>query len=533
MRSSPWTAASRCDRIALPPRHPADRLLLVTHVSRDPPPEISLPETSLPEDPPSDALLPEGVHLDLDPSVRNFAGGTVLTGGFPGRLVALSRNGAASLARLTGDRPLSEADRRLGRHLVSAGLAHPRIGTGPTGLDRRLTVVVPVRDRVAQLDRCLAALGGEVPVVVVDDGSHDRAAVAAVCAARGARLLRREESGGPGAARNAALDVVDSELVALVDSDCTVAPGWLDPLIGMFDDPALGAVAPRVRPRFGGPSRSALARFAAARSPLDMGSARGEVGPGRKVRYVPTAALILRRSAIGRFDPALEVGEDVDLVWRMVDAGWHVRLEPAAMVWHDEPTTWTAWLRRRFRYGTSAGPLARRHPGRLAPVELRAWPSAAVAAGLGRRPWATAGLVLASALLTARQVRGHGIPFARTVRWSAASAGWTLVGAGRALTLVAGPLLPLAGLAAARRRPSQAATWALVALAPPLVDWWQKRPALDPLRWSAAWLADDLAYGAGVWAGCLRSRSAGPLLPVLKAGRWESTAAPALDHDER
>ena len=65
-----------------------------------------------------------------------------------------------------------------------------------------MTVVVPVRDRVDSLDRCLASLGRDVPVVVVDDASDDPDSVAAVCRRHGARLVRRTTNGGPGAARD-------------------------------------------------------------------------------------------------------------------------------------------------------------------------------------------------------------------------------------------------------------------------------------------------------------------------------------------
>jgi mycofactocin system glycosyltransferase len=471
--------------------------------------------------------LPEGVRLDLDPSVRAFRGGSVLTGGFPGRLVTLTKEGMRAVARLTGGGPVSEADRRLGRRLVTAGMAHPRLaGDGGSDPGASVTVVVPVRDRSPSLDRCLAALGDAVPVVVVDDGSHDPGAVAAVCARHGARLLRRPRSGGPGAARNDGIDVLDSELVALVDSDCTAEGVWLEALTPMFADPDLGAAAPRVRPRRHGAAPSVLDRFADARSPLDMGRERGEVGPGRKIRYVPTTALVARRTAMaGGFDPDLRVGEDVDLIWRMCDAGHRVRFEPAVTVWHDEPTTWRAWFGRRFRYGTSGAPLARRHPGRLAPVELRAWPSAIAAAGLGRHPAVAGAMVLAWGALTARSVRGRGIPFVVVLRWGAAAAGWTTVGLGRALTMLAAPAVPLAiGL-----RPRWTLAGAALVLAPPLTEWWKKRPALDPVRWSLCCIADDVSYGAGVWAGCVRSRSFGPLLPALRARQWAAVADPVFD----
>ena len=63
-------------------------------------------------------------------------------------------------------------------------------------------------------------------------------------------------------------------------------------------------------------------------------------------------------------------------------------------------------------------------------------------------------------------------------------------------------------------------------LAPPLVEWWRRRPGLDPVRWSLASIADDVAYGAGVWAGCLRARSFGPLVPSSGSGSRGHPAGP-------
>jgi mycofactocin glycosyltransferase len=49
----------------------------------------------------------------------------------------------------------------------------------------------------------------------------------------------------------------------------------------------------------------------------------------------------------------------------------------------------------------------------------------------------------------------------------------------------------------------------------PLVGWARRRSALDPIRYTVAGLADDIACGAGVWAGCLAHRTAAPLRPVV------------------
>jgi mycofactocin system glycosyltransferase len=464
--------------------------------------------------------LPEGSRLVLDRSVRSFREGTVLVGGHPGRLITLTGPGASALSRLTGEAPTTESERRLGLRLVSAGLAHPvrRRAAPGTNTVGRITVVVPVRDRSESLDRCLASLGPRHPVVVVDDASLDPAAIATVCARHGAHLIVRTVNGGPGAARNDALAEVTTELVALVDSDCTVEPSWLEETVWLFDDPAIGAVAPRVspQPRAGSRSGSTLDRYLDAHSPLDMGASPGEVGPDRAVRYLPTAALVLRREALAQgFDANLRVGEDVDLVWRLVDAGWRVRYEPAATVWHTEPSSWPQALGRRLRYGTSAGPLSRRHPGRLAPFEVRPWPLAVLAAVVIRRPALSATLWVASAVAMERSLGGHGIPRGLIARWSVESIGWTWVGVGRAATMLASPALVALGL---RSRRAALVGMALVVV-PPLAEWRRRRPALDPIRFTVASVADDMAYGAGVWIGSVRARSPGALLPRLRPRR--------------
>jgi hypothetical protein len=84
-------------------------------------------------------------------------------------------------------------------------------------------------------------------------------------------------------------------------------------------------------------------------------------------------------------DAAVLVHEDVDLVWRLHDAGWRIRYDPAVRVSHHEPRGWAPLLARRFRYGTSAAPLAMRHPGQVPPVVLHPWPALTVAGLLAGR----------------------------------------------------------------------------------------------------------------------------------------------------
>lgn len=465
---------------------------------------------------------PAGLPIALDRGVRVLGGGAALLGGDPRRAIRLSHAGAAALPRLCaeGAGP-SAAAQRLVRTLVDGGLAHPRPGRRTAPGD--VLVVVPVRDRPGTLDRCLSAVaGGAVAVLVVDDGSRDAGAVADVCARHGARLVRHNVSGGPGAARNTALVHAHEDFVAFLDSDCVPEAGWLDGLVGHFEDPLVAAVAPRVRghtPEDAGP----LARFAAARSPLDGGRHPGRVQPGGRVSYVPSAALLVRRSVLtDGFDPALRYGEDVDFVWRLHDDGWRVRYEPAVTVHHAEPESWRDLLLRRWHYGTSAAPLAERHPGRLAPLVAHPWPATIALLLLARRPRTAGAVALVQSWTTARRLRSAGLPARHAPVWAARGVAQTVVATGHAATTIA-PLLLVAGV---RRRPTRAASLVLL-LAPPLLEWCAVRPRVDPVRWVAFCLADDVAYGTGVWCGALRARRPAPLLPVVAHAGSSNAAAPA------
>ena len=508
---------------------------------------------------PVNVPLPAGFELQLDVGTTELDE-TTLRGGSPLRVMRLSAQGARVWAELRRGPVGSAASGVLARRLTDAGLAHPAPPPA-TGSAADLTVIVPVRDRAQLLDACLRALGAVHPVLVVDDGSLDPAAVAAVADRHGATLLRRAESGGPGPARNTGLAQVRSEFVALLDSDCVPPAGWIEALVGHFADPMVAAVAPRIVPAPDSspqPTRSGTARrlpgndrgpvrYAVARGSLDMGARAARVVPSTRVGYVPTAALLLRRSALadagradaGRadavaggdragagpavFDPALRYGEDVDLVWRLHAAGWRIRYDPSVQVAHHEPSTWTALLARRFHYGTSAGPLALRHPGALAPLILPTWPALAVAGLLARRTDLSAAAIAAAVLTTRRRRRERGVPAGALLATALAATCRTWLGLGRYGTQFAAPLL-VAVLAAPggsgpRTRWGRRAAAASLLLGPPGLAYLRARPPLDPARFVLAHLADDIAYGAGVLAGSARARTAAPIRPVRAMSR--------------
>jgi mycofactocin system glycosyltransferase len=457
--------------------------------------------------------LPEGFGVEFDADTT-FVGDDVLFGGSPPRLLRLNAAGVRALGELRSGPVGSIASGRLARRLTDTGLAHPRPPVPHRPAEA--TVVIPVRDRAAALDRCLAALGDSYPVIVVDDGSADQEAIRVTAEKHGARLRRRPVPGGPGPARNDGLALVTTPLVAFLDSDCVAGPDWITALAAHFADPMAGAVAPRVHPETGG---GAVGRYLDARAPVDLGGREARVAPLTRVAYVPTAALLARCSAItgAGFDPGLRYGEDVDVIWRMTDAGWRVRYDPGARVGHVEPDRWGAVLARRFRYGTSAAPLARRHPGQVPPLVLQAWPAAAVAALLARRPIEALAAYGAGTGQLVWLLRGWGVPARGVLRPMAGSVRQTWLGAGQWAIQYALPAVA-AGLAfpggrTRRVRVGRRLALASLLIGPPAAAWLRARPDLDPVRFGLGYLADEAAYGAGVCRGAAAERLAEPLLP--------------------
>jgi len=439
--------------------------------------------------------------------------GELLLGGSPLELLRLSRRGAESLrAWEAGAAVSSDPGRgRLARRLVASGMAHPLPAGGPDADE--VTVVVPVKDRPTQLRRLLGSLRG-LEVLVVDDGSDRPEPVAAAASETGATYLRHERCAGPAAARNAGLALARTPFVVFVDSDCVVDEGWLSPLLRHFADPLVAAVAPRIASLQ--PGRDDwIARYEAVCSPHDLGERPGYVRPRSRLPFVPGATLAVRTAAVGGgFDAELRGGEDVDLIWRLHEAGWLVRYEPDATVWHEPRAELGAWLAQRVLYGSTAGPLAKRHPRDVAPVMASPWTVAAWLLVAARRPVAATAV---TAVATAVLARRLGPSTAEPTRLALLVAARGTLRAGVPLAANAlrawGPLAVAGAVVAPRlRAPLLVATGAAAAAR------WRAAPGakrLGPVAFVVAHAADDLAYGLGVLVGCVEERTIAPLLPEI------------------
>ena len=465
-------------------------------------------------DPAESRLVPAGWRLRLATGVEVAGEGDILLGGSPLRVLRLSARGATLVTAWLAGQPVGadESERALARRLLDAGLAHPDPPPrGPDAIDE-VTVIVPVYADPERLRRCLAPLAGGPSVIVIDDGSPDPQPIASVADEIGARHLRHPQNRGPAAARNTGLQAASTPFVAFLDADCVPPPGFPGRLFDHLADPAVGLAAPRVVSSDLG--RGPVAAYERVRSALDMGPRPSRVRPYSTVWYVPSAAMVARRDALGRgFDEGLVLGEDVDLVWRLHDAGWQVRYDPSVLVTHEDRLRPAAWYRRRVAYNESVAPLRERHPERVPVLFLTPRAGVAWIAALAGSPVPLLGLSVMRATrlhsTLAAYIPGAG---ARSARMSIE----ITLREGRDLArAIAGPWAPFASAAlalAGRRRRALATRMGVLVLAMAVGDWATDRPRLDPVRYAALRLADESSRGVGIWLGCLRARDFGSLL---------------------
>jgi GT2 family glycosyltransferase len=194
-------------------------------------------------------------------------------------------------------------------------------------------------------------------VLVVDDGSHDD--TAAIAARFPVRLIRTEHA-GLSAARNAGLDAASGELVAYMDDDCVPDRDWLRYLAVTFMSTPHAAVGGPNVPPPDGPIAACVAEA--------PGGPTHVLVSDREAEHIPGCNMAFRKGVLdelGGFDPQFRVaGDDVDICWRLQDAGWTIGFSPAAMVWHRRRSSVRAYLRQQRAYGEAEGLLERKWPER-------------------------------------------------------------------------------------------------------------------------------------------------------------------------
>jgi GT2 family glycosyltransferase len=227
----------------------------------------------------------------------------------------------------------------------------------------RVSVVVCSYNGSRTLGQCLRSLETldypDYEVIVVDDGStdHTRAVLAEHPTVRAIHQANR----GLSAARNVGLQEATGSIVAYTDADCYADPQWLTHLVyQLAHTSAAGVGGPNLAPEDG---RLAACVAAAPGQPMHV------LESDQVAEHIPGCNMAFRREAllaVNGFDPVYrKAGDDVDLCWRLQQAGYWITFAPGAFVWHHRRQTPRAYLRQQAGYGEAEALLRFKHPDRF------------------------------------------------------------------------------------------------------------------------------------------------------------------------
>ncbi len=231
-----------------------------------------------------------------------------------------------------------------------------------------VSIIIPVRNRPDEIKACLESLlvldypSDKLEIIVVDDASTDH--TPSIVKQFNVRLIQLETNQKAPYCRNLAAGKAKGDILAFIDSDCIADKGWLSHLVQAFLDPKVGIVGGRVDGFF---KTSRLDRYEQVNSSLIIGTHIKRSGDANKFFYVPSCNLLVKKDlflTLGGFNPKLAVGEDVDLCWRIQNAGSEVEFRPNGTVFHRHRNKLAPFCQRRFDYGTSEPLLQKLHPDR-------------------------------------------------------------------------------------------------------------------------------------------------------------------------
>ena len=245
--------------------------------------------------------------------------------------------------------------------LYAVSDAFPRVFP-PTIGSELVSVVVCTHNGSRTLRRCLEGVTKlrypRYEVIVVDDGSTD--ATPAIAAEFDVRLISIEPR-GLSAARNVGLAAARGDIVAYLDDDAWPDPDWLRFLALAFrasDHAAIGG--PNLPPSDEGPVATCVANSPGGPTHVLLSDSEAE--------HIPGCNMAFRRHAlecIGGFDPQfLTAGDDVDVCWRLQDAGESLGFHAAAVVWHRRRDSVRTYWQQQVGYGRAEALLERKWPER-------------------------------------------------------------------------------------------------------------------------------------------------------------------------
>ncbi len=266
---------------------------------------------------------------------------------------------------------LTTRDRMPKAALPSVTRAYDEVPFGPGVPWPRVSVVVCSYNGARTIRDTLEGLRSldypDFEVIVVNDGSTDD--TPRIAAEYPVRLINTPNRGLSNA-RNTGWEAATGEIIAYIDDDAYPAPHWLKYLAYAFlTTDHVGVGGPNIAPPGDGPIADCVAN--APGGPVHV------LVTDTLAEHIPGCNMAFRRSAlaaVGGFDPRYRAaGDDVDLCWRLMDAGGTIGFHAGAMNWHHRRNSLTMYWRQQKGYGKAEALLEEKWPERYNTLGHLSW----------------------------------------------------------------------------------------------------------------------------------------------------------------
>ncbi len=174
-------------------------------------------------------------------------------------------------------------------------------------------------------------------LLVFDNGSTDK--TCDLIRAKHVDVARLEENVGFSVGNNIAATFAQGENLVFLNNDIVAHPGWLEPMLAALEQPGVGMVGSKLLYPDGRIQHAGVHFESNPNGALYGLHYQSEQPPG-PVHAVTAACMAMRADLFHQldgFDPAYRLGnEDVDLAFKVRDAGWTIWYEPASLLTHHE-----------------------------------------------------------------------------------------------------------------------------------------------------------------------------------------------------
>ena len=193
-------------------------------------------------------------------------------------------------------------------------------------------------------------------VILVSDGSTDH--TVQIARNYDCKIIETPNR-GLSSARNTAWQAAQGEFVVYIDDDAYADPDWLKFLALSFLDHDFVAVGgPNLPPQGDGLVADCVAN--APGGPMQV------LITDQEAEHIPGCNMAIRKSTlkeIGGFDPIYRAaGDDVDLCWKILEKGWKIGFNPAAIVWHHRRNKIKTYWKQQKGYGKAEALLEKSWP---------------------------------------------------------------------------------------------------------------------------------------------------------------------------